>query len=157
MRAASMTASKQSAGPEAARTGTGASPLRPQIAWSRSACSVFVGNPVDGPPRWMLITSSGSSAVRPRLIVSCINATPGPEVVVTPRFPPNDAPSAAPTAAISSSAWNVITLKFLCLESSCSTSLAGVIGYVPRKTVSPDSSLTATIPSAVASLPETLR
>ena len=84
-----------------------------------------------------------------RLIVSCMSATPGPDVVVTPRLPPNEAPSAAPTAAISSSAWNVMTLKFLCFESSCSTSLAGVIGYVPRNTVKPLSSLTATMPSAV--------
>ena len=32
-----------------------------------------------------------------------------PEVPVTPIAPPNDAPIAAPTAAISSSAWNVVT------------------------------------------------
>ena len=30
---------------------------------SRSAASVFVGRPVDGPPRWMSMTSSGSSVI----------------------------------------------------------------------------------------------
>ena len=34
--------------------------------------------------------------------------------------------------AISSSAWNVVMPSFLCLDSSCSTSDAGVIGYEPR-------------------------
>ena len=76
MRAASMTASKQSAGPDAATTGIGASPLRPKIACSKSACSVFVGSPVDGPPRWMLTTSNGSSAVTARPIASCFRRDP---------------------------------------------------------------------------------
>ena len=40
---------------------------------------------------------------------------PGPDVVVTPSAPPNDAPSAAPMPAISSSAWNVRTPNRLCL------------------------------------------
>ncbi len=35
---------------------------------------------------------------------------------------------AAPMPAISSSAWKVRTLKFLCLDSSCRMSDAGVIG-----------------------------
>ncbi len=35
---------------------------------------------------------------------------------------------AAPMPAISSSAWKVMTLKFLCLDSSCRMSEAGVIG-----------------------------
>ena len=63
-----------------------------------------------------------------RPIVSLFNAIPGPDVVVTPRAPPNDAPSAAPMPAISSSAWNVITPNRLCLLSSCRMSDAGVIG-----------------------------
>ena len=41
----------ESAGLRAAITGMGDSPLRPRIAWKRSACSVFVGKPVLGPPR----------------------------------------------------------------------------------------------------------
>ena len=46
-------------------------------------------------------------------------------------------PSAAPTAAISSSAWNVRTPKFLCRASSSRIEDAGVIGYAPRKSGSP--------------------
>ena len=42
--------------------------------------------------------------------------------------PPNAAPMAEVMAAISSSAWNVRTPKFLCRASSCRMSLAGVIG-----------------------------
>ena len=44
-----MTISKQLAGDEAATTGTGESPLRPNMTWRRSVCSVFVGMPVLGP------------------------------------------------------------------------------------------------------------
>ena len=53
---------------------------------------------------------------------------PGPDVLVTPSAPPYEAPIAAPIPAISSSAWKVMTLKFLCLDSSCRMSDAGVIG-----------------------------
>ena len=67
--------------------GTGDSPLRPNIACSRSACSVLVGSPVDGPPRWMSQMTSGSSSETARPIVSALSATPGPEVVVTPMRP----------------------------------------------------------------------
>ena len=125
---ASTAASKQSAGDCGAMIGTGASPLRPNIAWSRSACSVLVGRPVEGPPRWTSTISSGSSIITARPIVSDLSAMPGPDVVVTPRAPPNAAPRAAPMPAISSSAWNVVTPKRLCLLSSCRMSEAGVIG-----------------------------
>ena len=108
--------------------GSGASPLRPNMACSRSACSVLVGSPVDGPPRCTSMTSSGSSDATASPIVSDFSEMPGPDVVVTPSAPPNAAPSAAPTPAISSSAWNVVTLKALCLDSSCRMSDAGVIG-----------------------------
>ena len=57
---------------------------------------------------------------------------PGPLVAVTPSAPPNAAPMVDVIAAISSSAWNVLTPKFLCLASSCRMSLAGVIGYAPK-------------------------
>ena len=63
IRTASMAVSKQSAGDWAASTGTGASPLRPNITCSRSACSVLVGMPVLGPARWMSQTISGSSVI----------------------------------------------------------------------------------------------
>src|SRR4051812_49825015 len=95
-RAASITAVKQSAGDWAATTGNGASPLRPNIACSRSDCSVFVGRPVEGPPRWMSQINSGSSSATASPIVSDFSETPGPDVVVTPSDPPNDAPRAAP-------------------------------------------------------------
>ncbi len=128
IRAASMAASKQSAGERGATTGSGASPLRPYIACSRSDCSVLVGSPVDGPPRCTSTTTSGSSSITARPMVSIFSAMPGPEVVVTPSAPPYAAPRAAPMPAISSSAWNVVTSKFLCFDSSWRMSEAGVIG-----------------------------
>ena len=81
IRTASSAASKQSAGERGATIGTGASPLRPNIACSRSACSVFVGSPVLGPPRWTSTTTSGSSSETASPIVSLFRARPGPEVV----------------------------------------------------------------------------
>ena len=128
IRAASRAASKQSPGERGATIGTGASPLRPNIACSRSACSVLVGRPVEGPPRCTSITSSGSSVITASPIVSDFSAMPGPEVVVMPSEPANDAPRAAPMPAISSSAWKVVTPKALCLLSSWRMSEAGVIG-----------------------------
>ena len=78
MRAASMAAKKQSLGLWAATIGSGDSPWRPYIASSRSAASVLVGRPVDGPPRWMSMMSSGSSRLTARPIDSDFSATPGP-------------------------------------------------------------------------------
>ena len=57
---------------------------------------------------------------------------PGPLLAVTDIAPANAAPIVAVIAAISSSAWNVSTSKFLCLASSSRMLLAGVIGYAPR-------------------------
>ena len=59
-------------------TGIGDSLLRPNITCSRSACSVLVGRPVDGPPRWMSTTTSGSSTITARFIASLLSAMPGP-------------------------------------------------------------------------------
>ena len=128
IRAASIAAWKHCDGVEAASTGTGLSELRPNITISRSACSGFVGIPVEGPARWMSRISSGSSSMIPSPIVSCLSTIPGPAEVVTPSEPPKAAPSAAPTAAISSSAWKVRTPKLLCRASSSRIELAGVIG-----------------------------
>ena len=128
IRADSIAASKQPAGLAAATTGTGDSPLRPNMACSRSACSVLVGIPVDGPARWMSHTISGSSTDTARPMVSAFSSMPGPDVDVTASEPPKAAPRAEPTAAISSSAWNVRTPNRLCLASSCRMSEAGVIG-----------------------------
>ena len=70
----------------------GASDGRPKIACSRSACSVFVGRPVDGPPRWMSTMTSGSSTMIASPMNSILSAMPGPDVVVSPIEPANDAP-----------------------------------------------------------------
>jgi hypothetical protein len=56
MRAASIAAWKQSAGVLAATTGSGDSPWPAVQAISRSAASVLVGMPVEGPARWMSTT-----------------------------------------------------------------------------------------------------
>ena len=108
--------------------GTGDSPLRPNIACSRSDCSVLVGRPVEGPPRWTSTMTSGSSRLTARPIVSDFSATPGPDVVVTPTAPPKEAPSATPMPAISSSACTVVTPWRLKPERAWRMSLAGVIG-----------------------------
>jgi hypothetical protein len=67
--------------------------------------------------------------------------------------PPNEAPMAAVTAAISSSAWIVRTRKRLCIASSCRMSLAGVIGYAPYTTGSFERCAAASRPHARARLP----
>jgi hypothetical protein len=78
--------------------------------------------------RWMSITTSGSSTITARFIASLFNARPGPEVEVIASAPPNAAPIAAPIAAISSSAWKVVTPKLLYCARSWRRSDAGVIG-----------------------------
>ena len=128
MRAASIAASKQPDGVEAATTGTGDSEFLPNRTISRSACSGFVGMPVDGPARCTSTMSSGSSSVTASPTVSDLSTMPGPAEVVTPSAPPKAAPSAAPDAAISSSAWNVRTPKCFSCASCSRTSDAGVIG-----------------------------
>src|SRR5215831_1776339 len=87
IRTASSAVSKQSDGVEGASTGTGDSPFLPYRTISRSACSVLVGMPVDGPARWMSQMISGSSTETARPIVSILSVMPGPEVVLTPRPP----------------------------------------------------------------------
>ena len=124
---------------------------------SRSACSGFVGIPVDGPARWTSTITSGSSRVTARPTVSDLSTIPGPADVVTPRDPPNAAPSAAPDAAISSSAWNVRTPKCLRCASSSRMPEAGVIGYAPRKSGRPESLLAAISPYDSAAFPEIWR
>jgi len=95
---------KQSAGVEGARTTTGASPFLPNIACSKSDCSVFVGSPVLGPPLCTSIITNGSSVITAKPIDSVFNATPGPLVVVIAKAPENEAPITAVIAEISSSA-----------------------------------------------------
>jgi hypothetical protein len=76
---------------------------------------------------------------------------------VTPSAPPKDAPSAAPEAAISSSAWNVRTPKLLWRASSSRIDDAGVIGYAPRNKGSPLSFEAAINPYESAWLPVMFR
>ena len=116
------------------------------MAMSRSVCSVLVGMPVLGPARCTSMMINGSSVITASPTVSCLSTMPGPDVVVMPKDPPKEAPSAAPTPAISSSAWNVRTPKRLCLDNSWRMSEAGVIGYEPRNSESPDRSEPAMSP-----------
>src|SRR5580658_369636 len=113
--------------------------------------------PVDGPARWMSQMISGSSTETASPMVSAFRHMPGPDVDVTPRLPPKEAPRAAPTPLISSSACMVRTPKRLSFDSSCSMSDAGVIGYEPRNSGSPDRRDAATSPYASALLPVMLR
>ena len=99
----------------------------------------------------------GSSNVTASPIVSVLRSSPGPLVHVTPRAPPNAAPSAIDAAAISSSAWIVRTPRSCRRDSECRSSEAGVIGYAPNTSGSPLLIEAATSPSAVASVPLTLR
>ncbi len=86
-RTASMAMAKQSLGFWGARMGSGASPWRPYMAWRRSACSVLVGRPVEGPPRCTSTMTRGSSRLMARPMVSDLRSSPGPLVVVTPERP----------------------------------------------------------------------
>ena len=109
-------------------TGTGVSPWRPNSAMFRSDCSVLVGSPVEGPPRWVSMTISGNSVEIASDMPSDFRAMPGPALEVTPSEPAKDAPMAVHTAAISSSAWKVLTRKSLRAVNSCNRFEAGVIG-----------------------------
>jgi len=104
IRQASRATSKQSDGLRAAMMGIGHSPLRPNMDCSRSDCSVLVGKPVLGPPRWTLIITTGNSVMTARPIASPFSAIPGPLDAVTAIAPAKAAPIAVPTPAISSSA-----------------------------------------------------
>ena len=89
--------------------------------------------------------------------VKALLATPGPEVVVRPSQPVHEAPIAAQTAAISSSACMVITPKCFWAERNSRMLEAGVIGYEPQKSLRFASCAPATSPSDRASLPMMLR
>src|SRR5205823_11117921 len=77
IRTASIATSKQSLAVAAASTASGASALRPCTAWNRSDCSALVGMPVEGPARWELTTTSGSSVAIARPSISVLSAIPG--------------------------------------------------------------------------------
>ena len=114
---ASIAASKQSDGDCGATIGTGASPLRPNIACSRSDCSVLVGSPVDGPPRCTSMTTSGSSSddgEADRLRLQRDARTGGRGHARARHRTRRPAPRRSP--AISSSAWKVRTPNRLVLR-----------------------------------------
>ena len=76
--------------------GSGESLLRPNMTWSRSACSFLVGMPVDGPARWTSTTTRGSSTMTARPMASDLRAMPGPELAVRPMRPAVARPDGRP-------------------------------------------------------------
>ena len=134
--------------------GSGASPLRPNIACSRSACSVLVGSPVDGPPRCTSTTSSGSSSATASPIVSLFSEMPGPGRG-------GDAQRAAERRAQRRADAGDLVLglegrdaeRLVLAQLVQDVADAGVIGYEPRNTGSPLTCPAATIPYASAVLP----
>ncbi len=125
MRTASMAMSKQSAGDCGATIATGHSPLRPNIACSRSACSVLVGRPVLGPPRCTSMMTSGSSVITARPIASLFRQMPGPLVPVTPRAPPKLAPMADADGGDLVLGLEASSRRSACISASCSQDVAG--------------------------------
>src|SRR2546430_11429001 len=79
-RTASIATSKQSVAVAAANTASGASAFRPWTACSRSDCSAFVGMPAEGPARWELTTTSGSSVAIARPSISIATELPLVEI-----------------------------------------------------------------------------
>ena len=129
MRTASNAASKQWLGERAATIGSGASPCRPYIASSRSACSVLVGRPVDGPPRCTSTRISGSSRLtarpeRLRLQVDAGPARRGDAEVAGERGADRDADRGDLVLGLQRAHAEVLVPT-----SSCRMSDAGVIGY----------------------------
>ena len=125
---ASIAHSKQSDGEWAASTGRGQSPCLAYKLCRRSLCSVFVGNPVLGPPRCTSIMMTGSSVMDASPMNSLFKHIPGPLVATTARSPAKLAPIAIPIAEISSSACRVLTPYFLSAERPSKMGEAGVIG-----------------------------
>ncbi len=80
-----------------------------------------------------------------------------PELDVTPSLPAYEAPIAAHTAAISSSAWNVDTPASSRSARWCRIDDAGVIGYEQNITCVSASSPAASSPSATPSAPVMVR
>ena len=85
-------ATKHSSTVPGAITGIFISPCPGYKAVSKSDCSVFVGNPVEGPPLCTSITTRGISAIQARPIPSPIKVNPGPAVLVIAFFPAYPAP-----------------------------------------------------------------
>ena len=112
-----------------AMTARGVSPWLAKTACSRSDCSLFVGRPVDGPPRCTLTITAGTSAIDERPSISAISERPGPDVAVIDFTPANDAPMTAPIAESSSSVCSAVPPSFGSHSASmCRISDDGVIG-----------------------------
>ena len=113
MRHASIAASKQSDGDIAATTGTGDSRVAAEQHHQQVALLRLRRHPGRRAGALDVADHERQLELIARPIVSAFSTMPGPADVVTPSEPPNDAPTAAPAAAISSSAWNVRTPKCL--------------------------------------------
>jgi hypothetical protein len=85
-------------------TTNGESQCLPNIACSRSDCSVFVGNHVEGHHLCTSIIINGNSVITARFMASAFKEKPGQLVAVTQIAQEYDHQIAHHTAAISSSA-----------------------------------------------------
>jgi len=97
---------------------------------SRSACSGFVGIPVEGPARIASSSTSGVSVISARPSGSLISAKPPPDDPDIAFTPVCEAPTASAAAAISSSTCSEMPpmsgRRFVMMVN---TSVHGVIGY----------------------------
>jgi hypothetical protein len=111
------------------RAMVGWSPWVPHRACIMSAWAPLVGSPVEGPPRWTLTMTQGSSAMQPYPSSSIISENPGPEVAVMALAPAAAAPRTEAIPAISSSIWmNFPPYLGSMAASSSATSVEGVMG-----------------------------
>ena len=96
----------------------------------RSDCSVLVGSPVEGPPRWISATTRGISAIQARPRPSLISEKPGPAVPVIAFLPANPAPTMLVIDSISDVAWYTnLPGPARLFSSQISSDVAGEIGY----------------------------
>ena len=98
------TVSSYTSATEAGASATiGWSPCVPQRACITSPCAGLVGSPVLGPARITSTTTHGISVEAAYPTCSCMSEKPGPLVAVIALRPASEAPSTAPSDAISSS------------------------------------------------------
>ena len=105
------------------------SPWLAPNAWFRSACSVLVGTPVDGPARMTLMATTGVSMMPAMPIASVISANPPPEVAHMLRTPMWPAPIAMLMTEISSSTCRTqMFRRWACWANHSRMWVAGLIG-----------------------------
>ena len=120
---------KQSPMLSGASTTRSKSPWLAPNAWFRSACSVLVGTPVEGPARMTLMMTAGVSYIDAMPIASVISANPPPEVAHIARTPVWAAPIAMLMTPISSSTCRTIMFAArACGAIQWRTPVAGLIG-----------------------------